>query len=232
MSEHLSLERTHDLIDGLLTSQEAERARAHLNQCADCRERHARIAELVVDLRALPTAAAPPADLWAGIGRRIDGTVPSAAPAPADVVPFPGAARGRRRISFTIPQLAAASVALAFFSAGALWMTIGRSAPESTSALAPSASAETARFATDAAAYDAALDELLTIVESVRPALAPETRIALDQSLAEIDAAIEEILVAVESDPASELLRGMLVSQQRLKLRVLRQVATRAPAQI
>jgi hypothetical protein len=226
------LERTHDLIDGLLTSEVAERARAHLAQCADCRERHARIAELVVDLRALPTAATPPGDLWTGIGQRIDGSVPRHEPVTADVLEFPGAAPAPRRVSFTIPQLAAASVALAFFSAGALWLATARpaSAPVPTEATASSATG--ARFAADEAAYDVALDELLAIVETVRPGLAPETVIALDQSLAEIDAAIQEIADALESDPASELLQGMLVSQQRSKLRVLRQVATRSPTQL
>ena len=232
MSEHLSLDRTHDLIDGLLTSQAAERARAHLSECVDCRERHARLAELVVDLRALPSGATPPQDLWVGIGRRIDGTVPGAEPVSADIVPFPGTAPGPRRISFTIPQLAAASVALAFLSAGALWMTLARPTTGVTPTVSGGAPAGVAQFATEDAAYAAALDELLAIVETARPVLAPETVMALDESLAEIDAAIEEILTALEGDPASELLRGMLVNQQRLKLRVLRHVATRAPAQI
>jgi hypothetical protein len=228
MSEHLSLERTHDLIDGLLTSEAAERASAHLSHCAACRERHARISELVVDLRALPHDATPPADLWAGIGRRIDGTAPHGQPESADVLALPGVGAGRRRISFTIPQLAAASITLALVSAGTLWMTLARPAVEAP----PTATGTAMRFATDEAAYDAAVDELLALVEAARALLAPETRLALDQSLAEIDRAIDEILSALESDPASDLLQGMLVNQQRSKLRVLRQVATLTQAEI
>ena len=64
-----------------------------------------------------------------------------------------------------------------------------------------------------------------------RPYLAPETLLALDQSLAQIDAAIEEINQAITNDPSSELLHSMLVNQQRTKLRVLSQVATLTQAQ-
>ncbi|MND04339.1 hypothetical protein D3C83_245600 [compost metagenome] len=48
----------------------------------------------------------------------------------------------------------------------------------------------------------------------------------MDESIAEIDAAIAEIATALESDPSSDLLHSMLVNQQRSKLRVLSQVAT------
>jgi hypothetical protein len=219
MREHLSLERTHDLIDGLLSSEAAERARRHMEICEPCRDRYASLAELTAELRSVPRdAAPPPPEVWEAIARRIDGTKPSAAPE-ADVLVLPGTRAARRRISFTIPQLAAASLVLATASAGTLWMAM--SEPVVT---APAAGA--ARFATDDTSYDTALDELMTIVETARPNLAPETLLALDQSLAEIDAAIADIAAALESDPSSGLLQSMMVNQQRSKLRVLSQVAT------
>lgn len=223
MSEHISLERTHDLIDGSLPSEAAERARSHMAECIDCRERYAVLSELTSDLRALPRDATPPPDLWEAIGRRIDGTMPSQAPESADVLALPGArSDGRRRITFTIPQLAAASLVMAIMSASVIWMATSRPASTPTPG---TATAGTVRFATDAASYDTAVAELMTIVETARPFLAPETLLALDQSIAEIDAAIDEIATALESDPASELLHSMLVNQQRSKLRVLSQVA-------
>lgn len=232
MSEHISLERTHDLIDGLLPSEAADRARSHMAQCADCRERYATLSELASDLRSLPRDATPPSDIWAGISRRLDGTTPGAEPDAADVLVLPGVSKSHgaagRRISFTIPQLAAASVVLAVMSASIVWMATSRPTQ------APSSGSGTVgavRFVTDEASYDAALDELMTIVETARPYLAPETLLALDESLAEIDAAIEEIAAALESDPSSELLHSMLVNQQRSKLRVLSQVATLTEAQ-
>jgi anti-sigma factor RsiW len=228
MSEHLSLERTHDLIDGLLPSETADRARRHMEQCAECRDRYASLSELTSDLRSVPRDATPPPEIWQAIARRIDGTAPSAESESADVLVLPGVRPAARRISFTIPQLAAASVALAITSASVLWMATSRPTP------AVSVGTETAgvtRFASDEASYDTALDELMTIVETARPYLAPETLVALDQSLAEIDTAIEEIGAALDSDPSSELLRSMLVTQQRSKLRVLRQVATLTEAQ-
>jgi hypothetical protein len=224
MSEHLSLERTHDLIDGLLSSEVAERARRHMDVCAPCRDRYASLAELTAELRSVPRdAAPPPPEVWEAIARRIDGTKPSAAPE-ADVLVLPGTRPARRRVSFTIPQLAAASLVLATASAGVLWMATSRPTIET----APGSTAPTgaARFATDDTSYDTALDELITIVETARPNLAPETLIALDQSLAEIDAAIADIAAALETDPASGLLQSMLINQQRSKLRVLSQVAT------
>jgi hypothetical protein len=134
----------------------------------------------------------------------------------------------RRRISFTLPQLAAASMVFAVVSASAIWMAVSQ--PAQTPGQAPAA-VGTVRFVADEAAYDTALDELLTIVETARPYLAPETLLALDQSIAEIDAAIADIGTALESDPSSELLHSMLVNQQRSKLRVLSQVATLTEAQ-
>ena len=232
MSEHLSLERTHDLIDGLLPSEAMARARRHMAECADCRERHAMLSELTSDLRALPRDATPPPEIWDSIARRIEGTTPSAEPESADVLVLPGVPRPERvrRISFTIPQLAAASVALVAASAGLLWTATSRpTGPVADTP--PAATAGTARFVAEETSYDTALDELMTIVETARPYLAPETLLALDQSIAEIDAAIEEIGTALASDPSSDLLQSMLVNQQRSKLRVLRQVATLTEAQ-
>jgi hypothetical protein len=234
MSEHLSLERTHDLIDGLLPSETADRARRHMDECADCRDRYASLSELASDLRSVPRDATPPPEIWEAIARRIDGTTPSAEPESADVLVLPGVRRSLekspRRISFTIPQLAAASFVLAAASAGILWMAVSPQSGPSADIL-PETPAGATRFVSDEASYDTALDELMTIVEMARPYLAPETLVALDQSLAEIDTAIEEIGAALDGDPSSELLHSMLVTQQRSKLRVLRQVATLTEAQ-
>jgi hypothetical protein len=189
------------------------------------------LAELATDLRSLPRDAPPPPNVWEAISRRIEGTVPSAESDSADVLVLPVAARhgaAHRRISFTLPQLAAASLAFAVVSASAIGLAVSR--PAQIPGEAPAALG-TARFVADEASYDTALDELMTIVETARPFLAPETLLALDQSIAEIDAAIAEIATALEADPASELLHSMLVNQQRSKLRVLSQVATLTQAQ-
>jgi hypothetical protein len=192
-------------------------------ECADCRERHAMLSELASDLRSLPRDATPPPHLWEAVSRRIEGTGPSEPPASADVIALPGArSDGRRRIAFTIPQLAAASLVMAVLTASVVWTAISRPAQAPTP---ETATTGTVRFVTEAASYDTAVAELMTIVETARPFLAPETLLALDQSIAEIDAAIDEIVIALEGDPASELLHSMLVNQQRSKLRVLSQVA-------
>src|SRR5213592_1202166 len=66
--------------------------------------------------RALPLEG-PQTDLWPGIEARIQGAGPVARPMPA-------ARRGgftARRFSFSLPQLAAACLALAVLSGGAVW---------------------------------------------------------------------------------------------------------------
>jgi hypothetical protein len=79
-------------------------------------------------------------------------------------------------------------------------------------------------------AYDAALMELEDLVARNRDRMAPETRDALDRSLATIDAAMEDIRRALAQDPNSELLARLLINQQRSKLRVLGQAATAVQA--
>ena len=110
-------EKLSEYIDGDLTAAERDRVERHLSSCSQC-------AGLVEDLRAVVRGAqsvhdAPPAaDLWPGIASRLE---------PRDSAPRVVAIesrRGPRRLSFSIPQLAAASLAVALLSAGAVWMAI------------------------------------------------------------------------------------------------------------
>jgi hypothetical protein len=229
MSEHISLERTYDLIDGLLSSEATERARAHMATCAECRERYATISELTTDLGSLPVDAVAPDGIWEGISRRIDGTMPGSAPDVADVIELPSARGARQRLSFTLTQLLAASLVLSFLSAGTIWIAMSNPTTEPTPQ-AEVGSVSATRFVADEGSYDVAIDELMTIVQTARPFLAPETLLALDESIATIDTAIAEIVSALDSDPSSELLHSMLVNQQRSKVRVLSQVARLAEA--
>jgi len=233
MSEHLSAERMHDLLDGLLTADEAARSEAHLEACAPCRVEYGALRDVVEGLRGLPTEARAPEGAWQAIEARIaaEGSAPGMGE--AEVLPFPRAAAARRRLSFTLPQLAAAAVLVALVSAGSVWMALtGRpgAAPSSTPlATAPAAEPDgsAARMAASGeVAYDAALMELQDLVEENRELLAPETREALDRSLETIDAAIDDIRTALQKDPNSELLARLLINQQRSKLRVLGQAAT------
>ena len=96
-----------EYLDGELSADERERVDAHLRGCASC-------AAVLNDLKrvvaqAAAAAARPPqSDLWAGIAARIE---PDAASAAGRLVPF-AAKREARRVTFSLPQLAAAAALL------------------------------------------------------------------------------------------------------------------------
>ncbi len=234
MSDHLSTEHMHDLLDGLVPPEEAERDEAHLEACTGCRAEHEALMAVVEGLHGLPSDARAPEGIWAAIEARIGAEGAEPARREASVLPFPGTAPGRRRLSFTMPQLAAAAVLVALVSAGTMWMALSRGAGAASSMAVTPATAEEGSAARMAAsgevAYDSALMELEDLVERHRDLMAPETREALDRSLATIDAAIAEIRGALEKDPNSELLARLLINQQRSKLRVLGQAATAVQA--
>src|SRR5579872_484434 len=90
-----------DYLDGELSDGERAAVDAHLASCPSCAATLRDLERVVERAHALPSA--PPADdLWPGIAGRIDRA------APGRIVPF--ARPEPRRFSFTIPQLAAASV--------------------------------------------------------------------------------------------------------------------------
>jgi len=238
MSEHLSTERMHDLLDELLPEAEAAVGRTHLEACARCRAEYDDLARIVAELGSLPTEAHAPEGLWAGIERRLEAEPASTGrEGGAEVLSLSMAGRRRatrRRLSFTVPQLAAAAAVVALFSAGTVWVALsggpGTDAPvvatQPEEELGPAAR----MAAAGDAAYESAVVELEELVEANRDLMAPETVEALDASLRTIDEAMAAIRDALRKDPNSELLARLLVNQQRSKLRVLRQAATAVQA--
>lgn len=232
MSDHISTARMHDLVDGLLSAAEVEAAQAHVEECAGCREEYARLSEVVGTLRSLPRSAEAPTGLWAGIEDRLgevesDEVLQPEAPL-ADVVPLPVTTRTDRRVSFSMPQLAAAAVVVSVLSAGTVWMALSGGSNDAVpvSVAAPDGESPTQAVSLDAQKYDVPIAELEEILDRGRALLSRETLVTLETSLRTIDEAIAEVRTALERDPASELLTRMLVNHQRTKLRVLRQAAT------
>ncbi len=229
MSGHIPPERMHDLVDGLVPEAERRALDEHLSSCPACRDELARLRELVGALGALPTDAETPSGLWAGIEARIGATAPADATSAATVVPFPGTRQAARRVSLTLPQLAAAAVVVAVVSAGLVWATLsGRGGAEPELARTEEADAgATARMVASGGGYAQALAELESIVQRGRASLAPETLAALERSLATVDSAIAEVEEALRNDPNSELLARLLATHQGAKLRTLRHAAAR-----
>ncbi len=216
MDEHLG-ERLSAYVDGALDGEALAAAEAHLADCAECRAAAQDLRRVVGLARALDDR--PPArDLWAGIAERI-----GAAGVP-EVLPL----RPRRRFVVSIPQLAAAGLALSILSAGVAGTAVhflGRdSGAPVPVALAPAGGAAQHVVAT-AAPYDAAIDELEGILAARRTELDSTTVRTVEASLRVIDKAIAQARAALERDPNNPYLNGHLRSTLDRKLDLLRRAA-------
>src|SRR2546429_6557164 len=108
-------DRLSEYLDSELTSPERTAFEAHLASCDACRTTLDELRRVVTNARALDDRP-PAADLWPAVATRIG--LSSRLKARPVV----------RRFSFTVPQLAAASVVLTLLSGGAAWL-IGRRGP-------------------------------------------------------------------------------------------------------
>jgi len=162
----------------------------------------------------------PAADLWPAIAEHV-GVVSLAA----------RAERARRRVTFTVPQLAAASVALALLSGGGAWLlsrreTVATTAPVTTT---PPALMNASAYASDAR-YAAQVATLERALESGRGRLDTATVRVIEKNLGIIDRAIRDAQSALAGDPANAYLDLHLAQEMRRKLELLRQAATLAGA--
>ena len=215
-------DRLSDYIDDELESREHAEVERHLAQCAACRA-------LVADLRAVAARAAslpdrgPDRDLWAQVGAQI-GT--------GSRLALPFVPRARRRFSFTLPQLAAAGIALMVLSGGLVWMARSgdsRSDFPAVDAVATVDPGASPRNGDDVAPvmmidpqFQGAVEDLQRLLESGRSRLDPETIRVLEHHLATIDAAIDQSRTALEKDPANTFLNNHLAAARQRKLALLR----------
>jgi hypothetical protein len=183
--------------------------------------------EVVDELRTISSAAAqlsgvlPDRELWNGVALRISGSATSAPSAPSA---FSAASAFRRRISFTLPQLAAAGIALMLASGGLVYLL--RPEPPAVTAnsapVDPDPAAAIVPVAIVDAEYDGAIADLERTLAEGRSRLDPETVRVLEQNLKAIDAAIDQCRRALEADPANSFLNSHLVSARQRKLALLR----------
>jgi anti-sigma factor RsiW len=228
MNAHLE-EKLSALLDGELDGAELVAAESHLMECGRCQ------AELE-ELRGIKRLAGaledrPPArDLWVGIAARLRETNPAADP---DVIPL---APRRRRVSFSVPQLAAAAVALMVLSAGgagglALLLNRAADVAPGTSVVRPTAgmsfaSLDKTAAASGVATYDGAIRELETALATRRTRLDTATVRVIEQSLRLIDFAIGQAREALARDPDNLYLNNHLQDALGRKLDLLRHVVT------
>jgi len=212
-------DRLSEYLDGELTPPERTTLEAHLASCDACRTTLDELRRVVTNARALDDRP-PTADLWPAVAARIGlSTRVRARP----VV---------RRFSFTVPQLAAASVVLALLSGGAAWL-IGRRGIVPTP---PVLVTERAPALLNASAYPgdarfaAQVADLERAVARGRGRLDTATVRVIERNLRIIDRAIRSAQSALAADPANSYLTLHLAQEMRRKLELLRQAATLAGA--
>jgi anti-sigma factor RsiW len=211
-------DRLSEYLDGELTPPERTTLEAHLGSCAGCRTTLDELRRVVTNARALDDRP-PTADLWPAVAARIG---LSARVRARPVV---------RRFSFTVPQLAAASVALALLSGGGAWL-IGRRGIVPT----PPVLTERAPALLNASAYPgdarfaAQVADLERAVARGRGRLDTATVRVIERNLRIIDRAIRSAQSALAADPANSYLNLHLAQEMRRKLELLRQAATLAGA--
>ncbi len=218
-------DRLSEYIDGELVGEDLEAMEAHILECGEC-------AATVDELRAVVTAAGtlpdciPERDLWPGIEQRLTPRGALRHREQPGVVPLESR---RRRVVFTLPQLAAAVLAVALLSASGVWAALRTAVPAPATgavAAAPGTGAAAATPVSFTTAYDRAVTELEAEFQRRRTELDPETIIVVERNLQIIDAAIAEARGALQADPSSAFLNEHLAETMRRKMDLLRQAAS------
>ncbi len=211
--------RLSEYLDEELSVPEQRALEAHLEECAGCRKA---LEELrLVTNRAAALQDRPPAEhLWSGIAQRISTAQPERR------------REARRRVSFSLPQLAAAGLALILIGAGGTWVALspgmrGATAVAEQDALPGDGALAVAVARQD---YDAAVAQLQEIIEERRAELDSVTVRVIEENLTAIDRAIDEARDALAADPANGYLSQHLAATMRRKVDLLRRAATTASA--
>ena len=211
---HLDIaDRLSEYLDGELDRRDRALVDEHLAACASCRKVVAELRTIIDGAGALP-GGLPGRELWEGIEVRI-GT--EATPA----LPFDRV--HRRTFAFTVPQLAAAGIALMVLSGGIVYMAGPGNAPRA--AVEIPRGSRTLGVSTVSLAdprYDDAVQDLERTLAEGRGRLDAETVRVLEQNLATIDKAIAQSREALEADPGNIFLNSHLVSARQRKLALLR----------
>jgi anti-sigma factor RsiW len=210
-------DRLSEYLDGELPGAERAALEEHLSGCAGCAATLAELRQVVARAGALDDRA-PQRELWAGISERIG----------AGGVDGRRAARRRwrgLRLTLTVPQLAAAALALMTLSAGSVWLTRPKKPvmqQANTGAVAPATLTPVSPVALVEGAYESAVRDLQKVLDEGRGRLDTATVRVLEQNLRMIDAAITECRRALVADPASAYLNAHLAETMKQKLELLR----------
>jgi len=212
-------DRLSEYVDGTLADGERAALEAHLAGCAACAATLDELRHVVTRARGLEDRP-PAADLWLGIAERIG--------IRTDVVSL-SARRRARQLSFSVPQLIAASIALALVGGAAVWLAVPRGPRGSVAQAArPSLVAPVSWAGPAITASDSAVLELRAALDIGRRSGQIDTATVrvLEQSLATIDSAVTQARRALDTDPNSVYLHQHLAEMLRRKSQFLRRATT------
>jgi hypothetical protein len=219
-----------EYLDGCLEPAARREMEAHLQACAECSATLEDLRWIVARATSLPHPDPAP-EIWAGIEARLRAT--AAAPASSQ----PARARAARvrtapwsswRVTFSLPQLAAACVAVIALSGGLAYF-ITRPGQNRDLAAVPMTTKAAATLETaDATMQD--IEELRQILAAGRDQLDPATVQSLEESLVAIDTAIRQGRTALQADPQNPYVRDHLDETMRRKVDLLRRATQLASA--
>ncbi|HSM09070.1 MAG TPA: hypothetical protein VLA33_08650 [Gemmatimonadota bacterium] len=204
-------DKLSEYLDGELDGDEVERLESRLAV-------EPRLRALLEELRAVKRAASErphfeaPAELWHGVRGRIEPARRTAAST--------GSASRRRRLMFTLPQLAAAAGVVLLLGVG-----IGRMVDPAAPPIGGQSASVVSVDATGPR-YPQFVADLEGRLGAGRDVLDPETVRVIEQSLATIDSAIVQARTALEADPNNVYLNQHLASARAKKLRLLEDATT------
>jgi hypothetical protein len=143
------------------------------------------------------------------------------------------AVRSRRRWSFSVPQLAAAGIALMAMSGGAAWLlhpaaragVAVQGPPRPAAVSAPSGLLVPASVRAPVRSYDGAVADLERVLAEGRGRLDTTTVRVIERNLATIDSAIAQAQRALAADSGNVYLNSHLAETRQRKLELLRQAA-------
>lgn len=199
-----------EYVDGTLEPGQVTLVEVHLAHCAECRALTQDLRRVLQRAQALEDRA-PRQDLWPGVAAAI-----GAAP------------RQPRRVSFSLPQLLAASLVLTLLSGGAaLWLARPALPGTASAPVAVHPSPDAVRPAGEHAplGYAGAVQELERALAQRGSTLDTATVRVIAQKLAIIDRAIAEAEQALAADSTDPYLHSHLAQTRLRKLELLRHAA-------
>jgi hypothetical protein len=206
--------RLSDYLDGELDSVERGALEAHLATCGECYATLSELRGVVAHAKTLEDTE-PANDLWPAIRA---GLTPGRRPGVSrDTTPV------RRRFSFNVPQLLAASIALVLLSSGGVWMALRSNdvtpQPTADTRGAPPRGINAARWKVQS---DMAIAELQDALTANETKLDTATVRIVRENLMVIDRAIAQAQHALRRDPGNTYLNLHLANTMRQKIELLR----------